>query len=101
MSHQKVNIDLRLPTDSDALLELLVELMSHLQPLLPDEEWVKEGTIKSIGDHPGAAGEVANVSVGMKGDHKIAIQQYRLYLASDNLLTYVVGDLGYLSYLSY
>lgn len=93
-----LEIDQGLPTDPDVLCELLVELVSHLQPLLSgDCEWLKEGAIEVTDDRPVAAGEVANIFVGMKGNHKVAIKHYRFYSTSDYLPTYIVGVLGYLS----
>ena len=96
-----LEIDQRVPVDSDVLCELLVELVSHLQPLLPgDCEWLGEGGVEVIDNRPVAAGQVADVLVGIRGNRKVAIKRYRLYSTSDYLQAYMVGEPGYLSCLS-
>ena len=83
------------PTNTGARWESLVELVSRLQPLLPsDREWLKEGTIKPAGDLPVNAGGVADILVGMRGNHKVAVKRYRTFSSSDYLPTYAASVLG-------
>lgn len=92
-----LEVDKGLPTYSHSLCELLMELVSHIRPLLlGDYEWLEEGAIEAIDDHPTAAGGVANILVGTKGSRKVAIKQYRVYATLDYLPTYMVPVLDYL-----
>jgi len=79
--------------DSGALHEHLIELVSHLPPLLSDGcGWLERGALELIGGRPVDAGGVADVWIGMMGDRKVAIKSYRYCLSSDYLPTYVVSD---------
>ena len=76
-----------------ALHEHITNLVSHLPQLLPDScEWLEQGSLEVVGDHPVDAGGVADVWVGMMGVRKVAIKSYRYYSSSDYLPTYVVSD---------
>ena len=87
-----LRVDRPLPIDPDALREHLIDLMSHLPPLLPDScKWLEQGDLEVLGERPVDAGGVADVWVGMMGNRKIAIKSYRYYSSSDYLPTYVVS----------
>ena len=87
-------IDQSLPIDPVALCEHLVDLVLHLRPLLPDScRWMERGALEIVGTHPFAAGGVADVWLGMMGDHKVAIKSYRRYSSSNYLPTYVVSGI--------
>lgn len=86
-------IDQLLPADPGALCEDLVDLVRHLRPQLQDGcEWLEQGALEIVGEHPVDAGSVADVWVGMIGDRKVAIKSYRCYASSNYLPTYVVSD---------
>ena len=77
---------------SIAAREHLIDLVSRLPPLLPDScEWLEQGALSVVGEHPVDAGSVADVWVGMMGHRKVAIKSYRYYSSSDYLPTYVVS----------
>ena len=83
------------PANTGARSEPLVELVSRLQPLLPsDREWLEEGTIEPAGDFPVNAGGLADILVGMRGSHKVAVKRYRIFSSSDYLPTYTASVLG-------
>jgi len=85
-------VDRSLPIDPDPLREHLIDLVSHLPPLLPDNcKWIEQGDLKVVGEQPIGAGGVADVWVGMMGNRKVAIKSYRYSLSSDYLPTYVVS----------
>ena len=85
-------IDQLLPIGPGALCEHLVDLGRHLRSLLLDGcEWLGQGALEFIGEHPVDAGGVADVWVGKMGDRKIAIKAYRCYSSSNYLPTYVVS----------
>ena len=86
-------IDQLLPTDPGAFSEHPVDIVHHLQPLLPGScEWLGRGALEVIGEHPVDAGGVADVWVARVGDRKVAIKAYRCYSSSNYLPTYVVSD---------
>ena len=86
-------IDQTLPIDPGAIREHLIELVSHLPPLLPDScEWLEPGALEVVGGFPIDAGGVADVWIGMMGNRKVAIKSYRYSLSSDYLPNYVVSD---------
>jgi len=86
-------VDRSLSADSSAVREHLIDLVSHLPPLLPDScEWLEEGALKIIGKRPIDAGSVADVWVGVMGSRKVAIKSYRYCSSSDYLPTYMVSD---------
>ena len=79
--------------DPGAVCEHLVDLTHHLRSLLPDScEWLEEGTLEVVGEHPAYAGGVADVWAGKMGNRKIAIKAYRWCSSSNYLPTYVVSD---------
>lgn len=81
------------PIDPDALREHLIDLVSHLPPLLPDScKWLERGDLEVVGGLPIDAGGVADIWVGMMGNRKVAIKSYRYCSSSDYLPTYVVSD---------
>jgi len=83
-----------LPIDPDALREHLIDLVSHLPSLLPDNcKCLEPGDLEVVGEQPIGAGGVADVWVGMMGNCKVAIKSYRYCLSLDYLLTYVVSSL--------
>ena len=82
------------PADPTALCNLLHELTHHLRSRLPAREWLEEGAIKFVGDHPVGAGEVANIFIGMRGNRKVVVKCYRFYPSVDYLPTYMVRELG-------
>ena len=85
-------IDQSLPVDSDVVCEHLVELVGHLRLLLPGGcEWLGQGALEVVGEHPVGAGGVADVWVGKMGGRKVAIKVYRCYSSSNYLPTYVVS----------
>jgi len=87
-----LGVERSLPIDPDALREHLVDLVSHLPPLLPDScKWLEQGDLEFFGEQPIDAGGIADVWVGMMGDRKIAIKSYRYYSSSDYLPIYVVS----------
>jgi hypothetical protein len=80
------------PIDPDAQCEHLIDLVSHLQSLLPGScEWLEQRALEVVGEHPVDAGGVADVWLGMMGNRKVAIKSYRCYSSSDYLPTYVVS----------
>ena len=80
-----------LPVDPGALCEHLVDLVSHLPPLLPDScEWLDQGALEVVGGRPIDAGGIADIWVGMMGSRKVAIKSYRY--CSDYLPNYVVSN---------
>ena len=88
------------PLDPGPLREHLIDLVTHLPPLLPDScEWLEQGAFEVVGERPIDAGSVADVWIGMIGNRKVAIKSYRYYSSSDYLPTYVVSafDLWYVS----
>ena len=86
-------VDHSLSAGSSAVREHLIDLVSHLPPLLPDScEWLRKEALKVVGRHPIDAGGVADVWVGVMGDHKVAIKSYRYDSSSDYLPTYMVSE---------
>lgn len=78
--------------DPGALCEHIVDLVHHLQSLLPSDcKWLEEGAIEVVGERPVDAGGFADVWVGMMENRKVAIKSYRCYSSSDYLPTYVVS----------
>jgi len=85
-------IDQSLPVGPGALCEHPVDLVRHLRSLLPSScEWLEQGTLDVVGEHPVDAGAVAEVWVGKMGDRKVAIKVYRCYSSSNCSATYVVS----------
>ena len=85
--------DRSLPIDPDALREHLIDLVSRIPSLLPESgEWLERGVLDVVGEHPIAAGDVADVWVGMMGNRKVAIKSYRYCSTSNYMPAYVVGD---------
>ena len=85
-------VDRELPTESDALSEFLVQLVSHLQSSPQfDCEWLGEGEVEVVGRGPVDAGEFADIFVGMRGTCKVAIKHYRFNSSSNHLSTYMVS----------
>ena len=86
--------DQLLPIDSGMLYEHLVDLVHHLQSLLPGScEWLEQGALEFVGEHPVDAGGVADIWVGeMDNRRKVAIKAYRCYSSSNNFPTYVVSS---------
>jgi len=86
------DINQLLPIGPGALCERLVDLVRHRRSLLPGGcEWLDQGAVEVIGEHPVDAGGVADVWVGKMGDRKVAIKAYRCYSSSNYLSTYVVS----------
>ena len=86
-------VDRTLPIDTGALHEHLIDLVSHLPPLLPEScEWLEQGALEIVGGRPVDAGGVADVWAGMMGNRKVAIKSYRCHSSSDYLPNYVVSD---------
>lgn len=84
--------DQSLPIDPGVACEHLVDLVRHPQLLLPGNcEWLEQGALEFVGEHPVNAGGVADVWVGKMGDRKIAIKAYRCDSSSNNLPTYAVS----------
>ena len=85
--------DRSLPIDPGAFCERLVDPVIHLQSLLPGScEWLEQGELEVVGEHPLDAGCVADVRVGKMGDRKFAIKVYRCYSSSNCSSTYAVGS---------
>ena len=85
-------VDRPLPIDPGAVCDHLVDLMCHLQSLLPGScEWLEQGALELVGEYPVDAGGVADVWVGRMSDRKVAIKAYRCYSSSNYLSTYVVS----------
>lgn len=81
----------RLPVDSHGCGSL-VDLVSHLRPLLPGGcEWLGQGALDVIGEFPIGAGGIAEVWAGKMGSRKVAIKVYRCNSSSNCLPTYVVS----------
>ena len=94
-------IDQSLSTDPGAVCEHLVDLVGHLRSLLPGScEWLEQGSLEVVGEHPIDAGGVADIWVGNIGDRKVAIKVYRCYSSSNYLPTYVVSGV-HLCYVFY
>jgi hypothetical protein len=51
---------------------------------------LQQGALEVVEEFPIDGGSVADVLVGMMGNHKVAIKSYRCYSSSDRLPTYVV-----------
>ena len=89
-----IEIDQPFPISYGALCEHvhLVDLVRHLRSLLPSGcEWLEQGALEVVGEHPVDAGGVADVWVGKMGDRRIAIKAYRFYSSSNYLPTYLVS----------
>ena len=87
--------------DPDVVCDHLVDLVDHLRSLLPGScEWLEQGALEIVGEHPVDAGGVADVWVAKMGDRKVAIKNYRCYSSSNYLPTYVVSG-TYLWYAIY
>jgi len=92
-------VDRSLPIDPDALRDHLIDLVSHLPPLLPDScKWLERGDLEVIGERPIDVGGVADVWAGMMGARKVAIKSYRYYSSSDYLPTFVVSGVCPVAY---
>ena len=86
-------IDRSIPMDPDAVCEHLIDLVSRIPSLLPDSgEWLERGVLEVVGDHPIAAGDVADIWAGMMRNRKVAIKSYRYSSSSNYMPTYVVSD---------
>ena len=84
--------DLLHPVDHFALCEYLVGLMCPLRSLLPGScEWLEQGALEFVGEHPVDAGGAADVWAGKMGDRKVAIKSFRCYSSTDYVVTYVVS----------
>lgn len=89
---QLPDVDLSPQTDPGLLCEHLVGLVSRLRSLLPSCcEWLKQGELEFVGDHPVDAGGTADVWAGKMGDRAVAIKAYRCYSSTDYVVTYVVS----------
>ena len=85
-------IDRLSPVDPSAVCEHLVDLVRHLRSLLPGScEWLEQGALEFVGEHPVDAGGIADVWAGKMGNRKVAIKAYRCYSSSNYLPTYVVS----------
>lgn len=79
--------------DPGLLCEHLVDLVYHLQSLVPTNcRWLKEGALEFVGERPVDAGGIADVWIGMMGGRKVAIKSYRCNSSSDYMPIYVVND---------
>ena len=79
-------------TDPDVLCEHLVDLVRHLRPLLPGScEWLGQGSLEVVGDHPVDAGGIADVWIGKVDNRRVAVKSYRFHSSSDHLPTYMVS----------
>jgi len=86
-------VDRSLPMDPDEVCEHLIDLVSRIPSLLPDSgEWLERGVLEVIGGHPIAAGDVADIWVGILGNRKVAIKSYRYSSSSNYMPTYVVSN---------
>lgn len=82
-----------LPIDPGELCEHLVNLVSHLPSLLPDDcKQLEQGTLEVVGERPIDAGDVADIWVGKMGNRKVAIKSYRYCSTSDYIPIFVVSD---------
>ena len=81
-----------LPIDPGTVCDHLVDLMRHLQSLLPGGcEWLERGALELVGEYPVDAGGVADVWVGRMSNRRVAIKAHRCYSSSNYLSAYVVS----------